>query len=130
MKRLLGIVVIALLAASCHNKVREEFLASPDICLEENGKVLLTYNPLTCQISRNTSKMQYRIMDDTMSRYYMLTLRQMPESVGQTVVADLRWSTGVSVENYSALEFTVEKLESGQVWLWNSRRKIAVSVIL
>ena len=130
MRRLLCILALALVAASCQNKVREEFLASADICLEENGKVLLTYDPLTCQLSRNTEKMQYRIMDDTMSRYYMLTLRSMPETLGQKIIADLRWSTGVSIQDYSALEFTVEKIESGQVWLWNSRRKIAVSIIL
>ena len=60
----------------------------------------------------------------------MVTLGEEPKSVGQKIIGDLRWSTGVSVENYTGVEFTVEKLEGGQVWLWNSRRKLAVSIML
>lgn len=130
MRRFLPIIAALLLAASCNPKVDEEFLVSPDICLQENGKMILKYESATCQMSSNPEKHRYRIMDDTMSRYYMVTLGEEPKSVGQKIIGDLRWSTGVSVENYTGVEFTVEKLEGGQVWLWNSRRKIAVSIML
>lgn len=130
MRKLAIISAAIVLACSCNNKVREEFLASPDICLEESGKVILKYEPATCQMSVNPDKKQYRIMDDTVSSYYMLTLNDTPSAIGQKIIGDLRWSSGVSVENYTGVEFTVEKLEDGHAWLWYGRRKVAVSIIL
>ena len=43
MRRFLPIIAALLLAASCNLKVDEEFLVSPDICLQENGKMILKY---------------------------------------------------------------------------------------
>ena len=130
----LRIPLLILLAAgmllSCQEKVREEFLASPNLCLEYNGRVIFTYNPVNSQLSCNRSACRFRVMDDTASSYYQLTCSEMPQTVGQTVTADILWSAGDSAENLAALEFRVEKVEGNKVWLWCARRKIAVSVMV
>lgn len=128
-------ILLLLLAVTgltaCHsNKVSEEFLLTPGLCLEENGRMVFNYNPDNCQIACNPDRKQFRVMDDTMSRFYLLTCSALPSSVGQVLTADIRWVSGDSAQNLAGLEFKVEKLEDGQAWLWCQRRKIAVSVRL
>lgn len=129
MKRLFLILLpLCICLASCSGKVSEEFLANPSLCLESDGDVIFSYSPADCQISFNQDKKQFRVMDDTMSKYYMVTLNDMPSSLGQKLSADIVWVSGNGVQNLSDVELKVEKIEGDQVWLWSSRRKLAVSV--
>ena len=113
---------------SCSSKVDEEFLRGEDLCLEQGGETVFRYTASDCQISFNPDKKQFRVMEDTMSKYYMVTCSEMPSSTGQKITADISWSAGAGVQTLSGVEFRVEKIEGDQIWMWSSKRKTAVSV--
>ena len=113
---------------SCNSKVEEEFLLNDGLCLEEGGTTVFSYDPSTCQISYNPTLRQFRVMNDNMSGYYMVTCSDLPSAPGQKLTATVRWSTGTSVQTLSDIQLKVEKVEGDQIWLWSSRRRLAVSV--
>lgn len=119
---------IALSGCSC-NKLDEDFLNSTTLCLRIKGKTLHKYSPEHCQLGFNEQKKQFRVHNDTMSEYYILTCSSIPTSTGQKINCDLKWSTPSSVSSKSNIEFTVEKIDdNGNIWLWNKSNGIAVSV--
>lgn len=133
MKRILSYLIIILAASistGCQkNKVDQDFLNDTNLCLTENGKTIHTYNPLTWQVAYDKDKREYRVFNDTMSDYYVLTCREVPYSIGQEIHADLKWS-GTSIVNRTNLSFRVEKKDTqGRIWLWCKKSKIAVSVM-
>ncbi len=107
----------------------EEFLESEDLQLVVDGKVIMTYDPLTCQLAYNHDRKIFRVHNDDMSSFYQLTCNTLPYSQGQEIKASLRWASGTSLSNRQDLTFRVEKVtEEGRFWLWCPTRKIAVSV--
>lgn len=107
----------------------EEFLEAEELQLIVDGRVVMTYAPLTCQVSYNHDRKTFRVHNDDMSRFYQLNCAALPYSQGQEIKADLRWSDGASITNRQGLTFRVEKVtEEGRFWLWCPQRKIAVSV--
>ncbi|MBR1871647.1 MAG: hypothetical protein IJ795_00375 [Bacteroidales bacterium] len=130
MKRYALILIAALLGlVSCRDKVNEEFLLSESLCLEDNGKVIFSYDPASCQVSCNPQKHLFRVMTDNTSSWYSVECETMPTTAGQSVTASVKWSVPGSVQNLSSMDMRVEKIEGGKIWLWSPRRKIAVSVM-
>ena len=134
MKRALEILSVLLLAAllqGCSHTAEpdEAFLASNDLCLIEKGHSIHVYDPIGCQLGFSRTKKEFRVHDDKMSDYYVLTLNKIPVSAGDKVKGTLRWSGPSGVTTRQDVVFTVEKMDGeGRVWLWNSGKQIAVSV--
>ena len=123
---LLVLAAAALLAGACQSKIDEAVLESPDLGLYQEGKPLIQYNPLKFQNAYNETLRQFRVHDDTMSEYFILTLDAIPTQVGQQVTGSLRSSVTADM---SGLEFSVEKTDGeGRVWLWCKKRKLAATV--
>lgn len=121
-------IIISAAGCSC-NKLEEDFLAGENLSLRIKGKTVQEYSPENCQIGFYEYKKQFRVHNDTMSDYYILTCSSLPTSVGQRVHGDLKWSTYSSVSSKKGIEFKVEKIDDiGNIWLWSNNAGIAVSV--
>lgn len=107
-----------------------EFMASQMPCLHMNGKTVHEFKPETWQTGFNRSKRQFRVSNDTMSDFYVLECSAIPTREGQKITADLTWSAKRIVTRRD-VSFSVKKMDSrGMVWLWNSKDRIGVSVMI
>ncbi len=129
MKRLV-LMLIMLSAVSCIKfDVDEILLVRDDISLTVKGVEQFKYNPVTCQMSHNTSKNEYRIFDDKLSEWVILTCDEMPASEGQKLTADLSWTGSKRQESMKGLSFKVEKTDgSGKIWMWCKDKSIGIVI--
>ncbi len=124
-KPLIPLLAALLAACACNAKIDEAILASPDLGIYQDGTALIRYEPLKYQNAYNESLRQFRIHDDTMSEYFILTLDAIPSAQGQKVTGSVKSS---AMPDADGLEFTVEKTDGdGRVWLWCKKRKLAVT---
>ena len=77
-KPLIPLLAALLAACACNAKIDEAILASPDLGIYQDGTALIRYEPLKYQNAYNESLRQFRIHDDTMSEYFILTLDAIP----------------------------------------------------
>ena len=95
--------------------------------IQIKGYITFLYDPLTCQISYNPDKYEFRVHSDNMSDFYMLRLDEMPGRVGQSVNGVASWTTGDDLHSKKTA-FEALKFEGGRIWLWSSSSRIAVVV--
>lgn len=129
---LLTAVLLAVLLSSCrHDEPDPMFISTSDLCLQVDGRIIHRYVPETWQIGFSRDKVQFRVHSDNMSDYYILTCTEMPEKEGQKVSGQLKWSTASGVISRPKLDLKVEKTDpsTGQVWLWDYKKKIGISVM-
>lgn len=126
-------ILIAFIFAICscvEPKPNDSFLESNDLCLIFKDKIIHKYDPLTWQLGYNQTKKEFRVYNDNVSDFYILTCNQLPQKVGQEIQGDLKWSDS-SIKNRKNLTFTVKKIDyQGRIWLWNSKNEIAISVMV
>ncbi len=124
------ILMILLSAASCiRYDVDEILLVRDDISLTVKGVDQYVYNPLTCQISHNKTKNEYRVYDDKLSGWFLLKCSDMPTDEGQNITADLSWTGDKRQEIMKGLSFKVEKTDgSGKIWLWCKDKSIGIVI--
>lgn len=120
---------VLMLSACQKTKVDQDFLNDNKLRLVENGRTIHSFNPLTWQVAYSEDKMEFRVFNDTMSDYYVLTCQELPTFVGQEIKASLKWS-GATISSRNNITFRVEKTDPrGRIWLWSKKSKIAVSVM-
>ena len=119
-----------LLAVSCENtKVDPEFIATPDFGLKVKDQTVFTYDPLTCQVSFNRGKCEFRVHTDNMSDYYCLNLKSVPTAEDQKVKGDIRWTNRSDVVTLKDLTFVVKKVDrTGKMWLWCRKERIGAVI--
>ena len=129
MKRLSVIAIILVLLTACNrNKMEPEILESENLCLSVKGKTVFSYDENDCQISFNRSQRIFRIGDDTMDDFFTLTTNNIPSAKGEKVKGDLQWTSQSSVQSRKYVQFEVQKIENGTVWLWSKTDRIAAVV--
>ena len=131
MKTLRYILPLLLLLVSCKPKVEMDpgLYASDTVSLMIKGKSVFTYDERTMQLGFNRTLGQFRVGNDEMSSFFVLTCSEIPREEGQEIKADLQWTSGSSVKTSSGLTFKVEKYEStGLVWLWCATDKTGAVV--
>ena len=126
-------VTAGLLVCGCdpHGMSVEQFSSTEKISLQVKGSVMLEYSPERHQLGFNPGKCEFRVHDDNMADYFILTCRTMPTAVGQTVTADLVYTTADDVATRRELEFEVTDMDEGdgRIWLWCSKAKIGIVVM-
>ena len=122
--------VIAAIVSSCQQyNIEETLLMREDISLTVRNEVIMIYDPATWQLGQNVTTNEYRVHDDNMGNYFILTCDSKPWYAGQTIKADLKWTAPTRNMDETGLEFSVEKTDdNGLVWLWNSSRKIGIVI--
>lgn len=126
------IVLAGLFSCTPDRKPDAEFLTGSDLELKVDGSVKVKYVPETFQIGYSSDKKQFRVHNDTMSEYFILTCSELPEKEGQKIKCSLKYTSGGNTVSRTGEEFRVEKIDgsSGTVWLWNSKKKTGVSVMM
>ena len=129
MKRLSVIAILLVLLTACNrNKMEPEILESPNLCLSIKGNTVFSYDENDCQISFNPNNHVFRIGDDTMDDFFTLTTSVIPSSQGEKVKGDLQWTSQSSIQSRKYVQFEVQKIENGTVWLWSKTDRIAAVV--
>ncbi len=129
MKRI--IIFTAVLAAVGCNPydIDEILLQRDDISLTVKGELVFSYDPADCQLGQNEESGSFRVFDDKLGNWFILNCRTTPDTEGQSLKADLEYTSQTDTKKLNGLTFMVKKTDrNGYVWLWNDERKIGVIV--
>ncbi|MGM9788921.1 MAG: hypothetical protein ACI3Y9_01270 [Candidatus Cryptobacteroides sp.] len=126
-----ALIATVLTLGSCHKEYNPDqvFMGSTFPGLTVEGQDKLIYNPVTFQLGYSETVKEFRIHNDNMNEYLILTCSAIPSKEGQKINCDLKCIS----ENYSltrsGLSFKVEQLaDDGTVWLWCGKKRIGVRV--
>ena len=129
-KRVLFLLLCLTLAACSGRRVDPDFIASSDVRLSNRGENAFVYDDIHCQMSFNLARGEFRAFTDNLSDYYYIHMHELPSSEGQTIKADLEWTTYSTIEIRKGIAHKVVKLEGDTVWLWNGAQQLALTVVM
>lgn len=129
MKRILLTALIIMVTGCNRFDVDEILLQRDDVSLTIRGEVIFSYDPGTCQMGYNSENNTFRAYDDDLGHWFILSCRATPDTEGQSLMADLEYTTQTDTKKIRNLEFTLKKNDrNGNLWFWNDERKIGVVV--
>ena len=129
MQRLIRILAMAAILTGCCHDIDEILLEREDISFTLKGKDMFRYDPLTCQLSHSHEENIYRMHDDRMSEWVTVQCSERPDTEGQEITAEIRWTASSSIRSEDGLKFSVQKTSAdGRVWLWNKSKKIGIVI--
>ena len=120
--------VLALLCGCSDKRMRVAFSESDEIRLMVGGTVPFTFEPNTCQLAFSRDRKEFRAHTDNMSDFYAVRFTEIPSTLGQTVTADLTWTTERDVLTRKNLTLEVVRIEGDQFWLWSNSGRIGLSI--
>ncbi len=109
---------------------RNAFVENNDIRLQVGSTVHFRYDPLTCQMAFSRDRKEFRAQTDNTSDYYSVVLSDIPVQTGETVSADLTWTTETDILTRNDLSLEVLKIDGDRIWLWSSSGRIGVSIVV
>ncbi|MBQ2112473.1 MAG: hypothetical protein II194_04520 [Bacteroidales bacterium] len=129
-RRIFGILVILLASAGCNRyDIDEILLEKSEISLTWKGQDQFIFDPVYCQFAHNSTTNEYRAFDDRLSDWFIVRCNARPDTEGQTLTADVTWTSSNSTKSEKALEFTVHRTDSkGRIWLWNKSKNIGIVI--
>ena len=123
------IMMILLLCCSCGRQRRvNAFMEHDELRLQVAGKVQFRYDELNCQLSFSRDRNEFRAQTDNTSDFYTVRLNFIPTQVGETVTADLSWTTDTDILHRKNLTLEVVRIEGDKIWLWSDSGRIGVSL--
>lgn len=123
------IMMILLLCCSCGRQRRvNAFMEHDELRLQVAGKVQFRYDELNCQLSFSRDRNEFRAQTDNTSDFYTVRLNFIPTQVGETVTADLSWTTDTDILHRKNLTLEVVRIEGDRIWLWSDSGRIGVSL--
>lgn len=130
MRRIITLMLMAVCLAGCNiYDVEDILLPRTEISLTMKGDDVLIYTPYTYQLGYNAEKNEFRVFDDDMAHWFVLSCESRPSTVGQELKADLKWTSPSSTKTRNNLTFRVEKTDAGgHIWLWCESDAIGVIV--
>lgn len=126
----LSMLVCFILSGCCRKHEPDpEFVTGDEIVLKMDGAVKVKYVPETFQLGFSPERKQFRVHDDNMTRFYILTCSELPDHVGQQIRCSLKYGINGKMSYKSGMSFEVEKMDdAGTVWLWCKIKNTGVSV--
>ena len=126
---LISLLCASLLLCACQReKHLNTFAAQTGICLQERGRTLFRYDPLTCQLAFNRDRRTFRVHTDNMSDFYSVELSRIPVEKGEKVTGQVRWTTQRSLVNKKNVTLEAIKLEGDVIWLWCASDRFGCTV--
>ena len=121
------LLLSALLLAGCAgNRMRDAFEDGDELRLMVGGQVVFIYEPNTCQLAFSREQKEFRAHTDNMSDFYVVDFSDIPANVGQSLTADLVWTTERDVLTRKNLTLEVIRIEGDRFWLWSRTGKIGL----
>lgn len=116
----LALVVLCFVSVSCYRTDFDpQVLESDAPALLVRGEPQFVWDPLTCQQRFVSERGEFCVGSDNMSDYFILTLTNIPTTVGEQVRGKLEWTTPTSLRRLSNMVFEVKKIDGeGVIWLW------------
>ena len=122
-------LLLLLLLPGCQDeRMRNAFCENEEIRLMVGGGIPFSYDPLTCQFAFSRDRKEFRAGTDNMSDFFVATFSDIPSSPGQTLTADLVWTTERDVLTRKNLTLEVLRIEGDQFWLWSNTGRIGLCI--
>ena len=130
MKKFIILILVAAGLISCSRyDIEEILLQRDDISLTVKGLDQIAYKSETFQIGYDEKNNTFRVFDDNLAHWFVLSCSERPASEGQELQADISWTTPSATRSKKGLDFRVEKTGSdGYIWLWCKDEAIGVVV--
>ncbi len=130
----LALLLPLLSATSCeeaHLNEADFVTTVTKVSLIVGGKTLMEYDESSDQMAWREKDLQFRLMDDSLNDFFVVTLSTLPSEMGETLQAEVLYTTDTDIKTVSGT-FNASKISSnslGQmIWLWNSSADLAVIV--
>lgn len=128
-KRLPLLAGLLCLAVSCqNNRMEEPLLESDTLLLKVGDTVVHTFDEANGQLGFSPDRYEFRVSNDDMSDYFVLSCSEMPVEAGQSLKANIVWTGRSGVQRRSNVPMKVQKIQGGTIWLWSSREHVAAIV--
>ena len=121
-------VLLPVLTGCTDKRMRSAFSENDEIRLMVGGSIPFTFEPNTCQLSFSRDRKEFRAHTDNMSDFYAVRFTELPTIQGQTVTADLTWTTERDVLTRKNLTLEVVRIEGDQFWLWSNSGRIGLCI--
>jgi len=123
-----GLLLSALFSCGRVAEMDAALLESETLCLKIKDRMIFTFDEETHQTGYNATLHQFRMGNDDMSEYVVLTCSGALVS-GKAVEASMEWTVNNSIQTHDGISFKVEKMsDDGTVWLWSATDRIAAVV--
>lgn len=121
--------VIAATTGCARYDLDEVLLAREEVSLTMKKVVQFSFDPVDCQMSYNDARYEFRVYDDALANWFTLKCDAQPSSEGQSLKADVTWTTSSNTRTLRGLEFTIEKVTSdGFIYMWNDSSKMGAVI--
>lgn len=121
---------LSLLLCGCNHPdgFDKDYLKDPSQRIIFEGKTVLSYEPLTCQRSVSSSRLDYRIFKDDLSAYYTVSLGSLPAKEEQEISGcSVKWTGPDKLYSLSGITLKVKAINSDEiVWLWDEYNQLAI----
>lgn len=127
--RIFLLASLLLILASCDDSRKIEIFSSNNgIRLQVGNDIPFKYEANSCQLVWSRDLMEFRANTDNMSDYFILQFEDIPTAVGQSVIADMTWTTTTDILTKNNVTLEVVKLEGDIIWLWSRAGKIGTCI--
>ena len=127
--RILPLLFAVLLLSACADqRMRTAFSENEGVRLMVGRDIPFIYDPATCQLAFSRDLREFRAHTDNMSDFYAVRFTELPTIQGQTVTADLTWTTERDVLTRKNLTLEVVRIEGDQFWLWSNSGRIGLCI--
>ncbi len=125
-----AIMAALLLTLHCctPEKYMRAFSQTEELLIQVGRDIPFRYDPLTCQMSYNRDNREFRAFTDNMSDFYIVKMESIPSYEGETLKADLVWTTETDILTRKNLTLEVIRTEGERFWLWSDSGRIGVSI--
>lgn len=129
MRKIVILIMLAVMVSCSPYDIEEVLLQRSEVSMTMKGDEQFVYDPLTCQMSYNSTDNEYRMFDDMLSNWLIVKCHERPSSEGQELTADVTWTASSTTRTMKGLTFRIEKTDgSGTMWLWCRQKSIGIVI--
>lgn len=130
MKDKIFLLAIFIVTAVCctPTNVDEIIAENQEVGITVNGKTYITYTAEGWQMAHNPTTNEYSVFNDDVTDYYVVRCNERPSSEGQSVTADVEYTTANNIVKITGITLEVKKVDKDKVWLYNVKRNILVVI--
>lgn len=134
MKRFTAIIISTALLPAVQGCSPEKYMRSfeqaEDLRIQVGRDTPFKFDPLSCQMSYNATSREFRAFTDNMSDFFIVKMDITPSCEGETLKADITWTTETDILTRKNLTLEVIRTEGEKFWLWSDSGRIGVSVVV